>query len=878
MRIRALIHAACACVLAGLLPLAGAQERAAAQGAGGASSLTVVVTDPNGSAILSARVRIKGGEEGERAAATNERGEALFEGIKPGRYQLRVEMEGFEPFDLRELVVKTGRNQIRVGLEVGGLKETVTVQQDKREAQTDRRGDSFTSVLTERQIASLPDDPQQFAEALSALAGPNAAIRVNGFSGGSLPPKSQIREIRLRLDPYAAENHDAGLSVVEIYTKPGEDSWHGTFNFGFRDSVFDARNSFAPVKAPDRYRRFGLAMDGPLWRKRTSLFLSADGWLNYEPKTIVAALPEGFFSREILRPTRGLNLMSRVEQKLTTTHTAFVEYQRNATRSDNLGVGGFDLPERAYSADQVEHLLRFRESGTLMKTLVNETLAQVSCRRDSSTPVSDSPAVLVLDSFNRGGAQLLSRRDACELMAADNVDFAFRRHSMRAGALLEWGDYHTRDQQNVGGTFTFASLSAFQMARPTTFTLRVGDPNVSFTQHQLGLYYEDDIRARKNLTFSAGVRYEAQSHLPDHTNFAPRLGLAWSPLASGKVVLRAGAGIFYDWFGALNYEQALLTDGHRQRDLVITDPGFPDPFASGTVVALPPSIIRQDPLMRMPYVEQASALVERNFPKRFDLTLSYFYTRGVRLLRGHNLNAPLPGLGRPDATVGNIIQLESTARSASHLLAVALTHYSKSLFVYFSYDLAKATDEADGPFSLPANNFDLRAERGPSLTDVRHRLFSILDWSITRNLRLGTIFRFSSAAPYNITTGFDDNGDTISNDRPPGVSRNSARGASQWDASMRLSWSLGFGRSLNAGSAGTNVRKIYAGGGGDTFGGLASGEAARKYRLQFYVQAYNVFNHANLMNFVGVESSPFFGHATAARAGRRLETGLRFGF
>ena len=92
---------------------------------------------------------------------------------------------------------------------------------------------------------------------------------------------------------------------------------------------------------------------------------------------------------------------------------------------------------------------------------------------------------------------------------------------------------------------------------------------------------QDDWRARKNLTFSAGLRQEFQTHLGDGWNLAPRGGLTWSPFKSGKTTMRAGGGIFYDWLDADIYEQTLRVDGERQQDSSSVNPGYPDPFDGG---------------------------------------------------------------------------------------------------------------------------------------------------------------------------------------------------------------------------------------------------------------------------------------------------------
>ena len=848
-------------------------------GKAGESSLRVTVVDPSGAAVVAAKVELLSEQGARPVLDTNEHGESFFSELGTGTYRLHVEAAGFDSRDVEGVVVKAGSNHIEVKLEVAGIKEEVVVGQDKREKATDRRGDAFSSILTEDQLAALPDDPDEFEQALRSMAPPGAPLRVNGFRGGKLPPKSQIRQIRFKMNPYAAENHEAGFVSIDITTKPGLDLWHGSLNFGFRDESLNARNAFAPVRGPEQNRRFGFSFDGPLWPKHTSLFFSADGLSAYDSKTIVAALPDGTLNDIFRRPTRTLNLSVRAEHALTKTHTLNVEYQRNANRQDGLGAGDFDLQERAYLSDQTEHILRFSDVGTLSKKLVNELRFQARWNELGMRSASAAPAILVLNAFNSGGAGISGARHAREFEVADNLDFAFGSHALRAGLLLEPGSYRSDDARNLNGTFTFASLAEYDAGRPTTYTVRTGDPRISYRQLQLGWYLQDDWRLRKNLTVSYGVRHEFQSHVEDSNNFAPRFGVAWSPFKDGKTTLRAGAGIFYDWLASDTYEQTLRVDGVHQQDLVVRNPGFPDPLRGGSEIPLPPGRITLSPQLAMPYVEQASFGVQRQLGKFSQMFANYFYQRGVHQLRGHNINAPLPGGASPDPASGNINQIESTGNSTTQGLMINVNtgNPMKGFLLGFNYFLSKSTNESDGPLGLPANNFDLRADRGPSATDVRHRLFVLLSTNLMAGFKLGVMFRASSAPPYNITTGLDNNGDSVSNDRPAGVGRNSARGAAQWDISTRLAWGVGFGRPREQGGGGGPRIVRIRGDNSDALGGLPSpGGNNHRYRMEFYVQAYNLFNHANLMNFAGVETSPFFGRATSAQAGRRMESGVKF--
>jgi len=199
------------------------------------------------------------------------------------------------------------------------------------------------------------------------------------------------------------------------------------------------------------------------------------------------------------------------------------------------------------------------------------------------------------------------------------------------------------------------------------------------------------------------------------------------------------------------------------------------------------------------------------------------------------------------------------------------------LFLGANYTLGRAIDETDSPFGLPASTYNLAAERGPAVNDARHRFMSIANLPLPRRFRLGTSVRVLSALPYNITTGRDDNGDTVSNDRPSGVTRNTGRGSAQ--IRSRPSTELEH-RVWRPGSAARRSQvRIIRGDNGDPLSSMGGGDSQNKrYSVELYTQAYNVLNHVNALNYSGVLGSPFFGHATSAAAPRRIEVGTRFTF
>jgi hypothetical protein len=218
-------------------------------------------------------------------------------------------------------------------------------------------------------------------------------------------------------------------------------------------------------------------------------------------------------------------------------------------------------------------------------------------------------------------------------------------------------------------------------------------------------------------------------------------------------------------------------------------------------------------------------------------------------------------------------------------------------FFNVNYTWARVRNHADNALALPADSLHPDAEWGPSSGDIRHRLNAMVNIGLPLGIRANIGGSMQSAAPYNITTGRDDNRDGVSNDRPAGVGRNSARGAARWDTNVRLTRGFGFGGNPGNRQGGEGPVVIAApagggppqgpGGGGPGGGGPGGGrggavggggEANQRFRVEFYIQGFNVLNRTNYSNFSGNQQSPLFGTPTSAAQARRVEVGMQFRF
>jgi len=857
------------------------------QGSGVGSSLRVTVLDQTEAALVIAQVTIVDSRGGEQTATVDGRGVALFENLNPGTYQVKAGADSFRPI-ATPFTVRRGENRTTLRLALATIEQTVVVQD---QSAADRRDNGFTQTLTQEQIDSLPDDPDEMAEELMRMAGPGAQIFVNGFRGGRLPPKDQIQQIRFNTNSFSAEYHEAGMVRIEVITKPGMGGWRGMTNFGFRDESLNATPAFADEKGAEQMRRYMVNFQGPIAKGKTGLTVSFDGNNSYESRTIVAQGPNtGTVNGLANVPGNVMNFNARVEQLLGGNSQLQLEYSRRQNNRDNLGVGDFDLPERAFSTDNSTDTFRARSTNVIGKKLFSEFRFSLIDSTLSTTPLSTTPTVRVNDAFNAGGAGQMGERHAREIELAQNFDFTIgRKHSMRAGLLFETGWWDSDQRSNAFGTYVFTSNAAFEAGTPATYSIRVGDPLVKYTQSKAGWFIQDDFRPFKSLQMSAGLRQEVQTQVDSKWNFAPRGAFTWS--ATRKTTVRGGYGIFYDWYDSALYEQTIRVDGTHQIDVIVQNPGFPVIEGGGN--RLPASIIRSSSLDQ-PIIQQASIGLERPLAAWADFRTDYMWTRGSDTLRSINVNAPVNGV-RPDPTVGNITEIQSSGRRASDRFTMALNarYIPRRIIGMVMYQYANTRNFADGPTAVPSNSLNPDADWGPSAQDVRHRIFFNFNTPLRNGIRMGLNVQGSSALPYNITTGLDANGDTIFNDRSAGVSRNSARGASQWTANIRFNKSIGLGGPASGppnmplpppppppGGGAMNQR---VGGGGPGPGGdgpqmvVMEGGAAR-YRLDLFLNIQNAFNNVNYNAFIGNQLSPFFGTPTSAQPPRRIEIGFSLGF
>jgi hypothetical protein len=939
-------------------------------------TLTGQVADETGAVVPGAKISITGAGTVKSATSDNN-GMYSASGLAPGSYAVLATVPDMT-MQAVKVELKSGTQTLNLQLKVASTTQQVTVEESVGPVlSTETSNNASQMVFRGEDLQALSDDPDDLAADLQALAGPSAgpsggSIFIDGFSNGELPPKESIREIRINQNPFSPEYDHIGYGRIDVFTKPGADKYRGSFFYNFGDQIWNSRNPYSAEKADLQLDEFGGNLSGPLTKRASFTFdiqrnIVDNGSIVNAVTLNPATLAAMAFFENTTTPQHRLMISPRLDYALNANNTLVMRYSTTKYDIEDQGIGGFSLPEQGYHNQFLSQTVQATETAVL-GTNINETRFQYYRAAYQLTANTTDPTVSVLSSFTDGASTVGHTTDQQNYYELQNYSTISKKaHTWKFGVRMRGQTDNNTSPTNFGGTFTFAGglapaldannnpvagseeqITSIERYRRTQlfqgmgyspvqiqalgggasqFSISAGNPYLEVHQLDAGLFAGDDWKVRPNFTLSLGVRFETQTNISDHADFAPRVGFAYAlggvNNPKPKTVIRGGFGMFYDRFALGNTLTADRFNGVLEQQYVVTNPLFyPNvPTIASLAGALAPQVIQEkDASLHAPYLMQSAITLERQLPSNTTLSVTYTNSHGLHELRSFDINAPLPGTypGNPVYPLGNsnpvLLMTTSGLYNQNQLIANVNSRLSSTVSLFGFYTLNRALSNTDGLGTYPSNPYSQAGEYAASSNDIRNRAFVGGSVNTRWNLRVSPFVNLNSGAPFNITSGSDEYGTSLFTSRPgiatdpnlpgliqtkyglldpnptPGekiIPRNFGRGPGNYSVNVRVAKSFGFGPEKDVPTG------MTPGGGGRPGGGSPGGIfnsplTSQKYNLTVAVQARNLLNHTNPGAIIGDITSPLFGQANSLSGGggqlsenannRRIELQARFNF
>jgi hypothetical protein len=898
-------------VLAALLPWS-----ASAQTACNGKPLTGSVQDSTAAVIPGATVRL----DGSQSQTSGSDGRFSFPCVVAGRHRLSTSAPGF---GLTQQDLSTPLSaEFHITL-IPADAISITVAADEPATQPVLGGLNGGTISGE-QLINLADDPDDLQRELQQLAasagGPpsGTVISVDGFQDDSpLPPKSSIARVEVNPDLFSAENRQPPFEGghIQIFTKPGAKNFHGTLFTTNSSQWMNARDPFSDAPAAIGKQRYGFTLNGPV-RKEGSNFSLALEHRSIDEFAVVNAIDLDAAGNQtplvanVPVPQRLWIGSARVDAQLGPKNIAFVSYSANVDHLANVGVGGTTLQAAGYDSQTYDHVLRFSDTTTFSPNLLHEARVSIDFRGEIDVPTSTAPQVQVAGAFTGGGANI-GPQHIRQIRTEWDDDFIYThgKHSIKAG--LQIFDYAERQTltTNFNGTYIFGggtapvldasnnptavteTISGLEQYRrallhlpggtPTQYSSVAGNPQVNFTEFYPAFFVQDDIKVQPNVTLSAGLRYFCAT-LPFQDNgFTPRLGVSWTPGGSKTLSLNAHIGLFSGHSpNGLAFTEAELRreDGTDRVTSLVYNPVYGAPATTGSTVLH--ALRDVAPNYRSNQSMMAELGANKTLPFGFNISTNLIYIREWGQERTLNINTPLNGSPtgpRPGTPNLNVLQLQSSADAAGDIEFAGIGNQKLKTVQFFvgAVRIHLLSDTDDNAFFTPQSSATNAGEYSRETGDSLWQNFANVTVHLPEKIILTSAYYGNGNAPFNITTGFDNNGDGNFNDRPqfappgqPGAIATPfgnlvATGGTGVLARNIASMPWSFHADANIQRAFTLTRNP---------------KADHQQTLTANVRSSNLINHTNVTAEGGVLGSPFFLIPYQADNGRRIEGGLRYSF
>ncbi len=840
--------------------------------------------------------------------------------LTAGPHRLIVTVPGFAANQLQTTTPRTG--DLSVVLEPEAVSTNLTVNADEGTA-VDPNASGPTMRLEGKQLQSLADDPDDLLRELQQMAAAsggnpaNVTISVDGFQDSSkLPPKSSIAYIEVNPDLFSAQyrNPPFGGGQVNVYTKPGQSAYHGALFTTNGSSWENARDPFSTSKGTIGKQRYGFEFTGPVRRQGSDFSLDLEHRSIDNVGVVNAVSLDGNGNPlsvldTVQTPQRLWIGQARLDWQLGAKNTFTSTYSANVNSLQNVGVGGTNLAETGYDSGQSEQILRFSNLTTFSPHLVHEARASLRWNIEDDAPNSTAAQVQVAGAFTGGGSTLGAQRlFGFRPEFDEDAIWTLKQHTLKFGYQLNTYDHHDRQTTNFNGTYTFgggsapvldanhqpiagqtATITGIEQYRrallglaggtPTAYSNVAGTPNVNFVQTRAAFFVQDTWKLSHGVQISGGLRYYFQTDPTTLGAATPRIGVLWAPGAKPKWTLYAHAGTFASNINSDDYAEVRREDGIQRITSTVYNPVYGNPL-SGNITAI--HSIRSF----SPHSIQTTWGAEdiggtRTLPGGWTLSGDLLYGRIWNDLRSPNVNAPLNGVPTGPRAQGtpnlDNLQMNNSGQGRADVQFVGLEqHTIKNVQLFIGgvhLDLIDDTD--DNELSSPQSSFSDAGEFARRTGEGVWQIFGNGSFTLPKKIVLSGDLQASGDQHFNITTGFDNNGDGNFNDRPAVALRGTPDAVQ-----TRYGFLVDTGGiapvQRNVGimpwtvHLDTNLQRAFT--------MTRNAKAEHQQTLTVNLRSSNVLNHTNITSVGGVLGSPLFGVGYAADNGRRVEAGLRYSF
>jgi hypothetical protein len=913
---KSLAVAACVAALAISHAFAQTTNRDAAICVDGAA-LAGIVRDSTGATVAAATVTLGTGE----VTTTAGDGRFHFRCVAGTVHTLHVAAESFAATDV-DLSRLRRETEIAVVLHPEAVQQNVDVNASDVVPGVDKTDTGQTRTLQGDDLKALADDPDDLLRELQQMTAgsggdPSAAmITVDGFQmSGRLPPKSSIAFIKVNPDLFAAEYGEPPYTGgrVEVYTKAGQPRHHGALFMTYGGSALNASDPFSTAsKGKLGKQRFGAELSGPVRKVGSDFALSLEHRIinNVAVVNAVTLDADGNqvpVNETVAAPQTMWSATARLGWQLGPKNTFSATYQASVNSVVNMGVGGTTLPEAGRDDQIYEHTLRFVNVTTAGPNFMHEARFAVRWLGDISTPHSTGPQVQVAGAFTGGGAELGAqkiREFGSEIN--DDVILTSGPHTLKAG--INMRIYRERNQmtQNFNGTYVFGggiapaldangnpipgstiaitgieqyrrALLGLSGGTPTAYTVVTGTPDINYTQARAALFAEDDWKLKPNLKFSFGARYFIQNEPLTLLNLVPRAGFTWAPDKKQTWTLKLHAGMFSGTYTTEDATELRRLDGTHRTLSTIYSPVYGNPFAGATPIS---TIRSQAPGLTAFTFSEEQFEVDKVLPHGWNLMGTVYWLRGWNQARSPNVNSPLNDLPtgpRPGPANMNILQTQNSASMKGPIYFVSVEQHALKRFgIFFGFADVDLRDNADGStFFAPQSSSTDEGEYGRRTFQDQYQAFGNAMLHLPGKVDVSAEYSGGSGKHFNLTTGFDNNGDGNFNDRPTYAKPGDPSAiATRYGLLVATG-----GTGVVPRNTGTMPFRIYLDGNvSRVFTLTPHAKKDQMQTLSVNIRAANVLNHVNVRGVGGVLGSPLFGQAYTADTGRRVEIGARYSF